>query len=149
MSLHFSKFGSQLKRQFLSQPGILRTKKKKQEFCTRKPPVGVWTGWGLFHIRKRAHPEPEWRLTVPRPKAASVCQPTSAPYTWLCHFCTPQSSGRKSGIGTLNPCGYTQEAVYMCLRVLFLREGRICVRRQYANSVFQLRVKKQNIWSKK
>lgn len=77
MSLCFSKTGSQLKRQLLSLPVILRMKKKpnnkQTEFCTRKPLIGVWTGWGLFHTRKRARPEPEWSLTVPRPKASSVC----------------------------------------------------------------------------
>lgn len=121
MSLCFSKTGSQLKRQLLSLPVILRIKKKtnnkQTEFCTETP--NRCLNWmTLISCKKEFRPEPEWGISTVLKTQSFFCLPLHLCPSHLahCHFCTAQSSGKKNKLcGTLSPCGNTQEVVYVCL----------------------------------
>lgn len=143
----FCKTGSHLKRQLLSLPVILRTKKKKKKNSVQETPNRCLNWMRLISHKKKSSSRARMKTHSAKTQSCFCLRPHLSPsYVWLiATYALHKAVGKNKVHGTLNPCGHTQEVAYTNLRVLFLRKRRIYVKRQYANSVFQLQVKKQNI----
>lgn len=120
MSLCFSKTGSQLKRQLLSLPVILRIKKKpttNKQNSVQETPNRCLNWMTLISYKKKSSSRA--RMKSHSAKTQSFfCLPLHLcpSYIWLtATSALHKAVGKNKVCGTLSPCGNTQEVVYVCL----------------------------------